>query len=251
MQRFLDRAKSDFEAALSHDPRFTEAMAGMLTAVTMGSDVRNLTSTYQKFLVQAPHSYVLDTAMIAGLAPRWKAGGADPLQFAKKKSAKSAGHTDENLLTSYAHCLAADDFVADENVASARAELRAGMVVPADTDISCYAEQGMVERAVGDHAAAIKAFALYRSKGGATTNAKEADSWLQLKQYEKAITLFTEGLRFRTQSPGLLCGRAEAEMDLGKIEQARRDVNAGLASDPGRAYCLDIDERLVHRVRGY
>lgn len=251
MSRFLVRAESDFNGALALDTTFTDPMVGILLAKSMGSDLGAVIAAYERFLVKAPHSYVLDAGMLDALVPRW--GGSVPLmmQFTEDRVAKAGSYTDESLLTSRANCLLANELATYGGPASAAESLKSGMAVAADTDVYCHFAQGMLGRKDHRHEDAVAAFARFRAQMGPVTMiSREADSWLRMRQYGAAINLFTMGIQFKTASPNLFCGRAEGYLGLREIQKARQDVAVGLATDPAEPYCLRIEARIVKASRG-
>jgi tetratricopeptide (TPR) repeat protein len=246
MNRFLARAEADFNAALKLDPTFADAMVGILTSKTMGSDVASRIEAYNRFVSNAPHSYVLDSEMLADLVPRW--GGSFPMlqQFAEQRTAKAGTYTDEGLLTSRANCLAADELTTFGDTANAASVLAKGMSSAQGMDPYCYFAKGQLSRKSHDYEQAQAAFANYRMRIGPVNHiSKEADSWVRMHQYGAAINLFTMGMQFKSASPSLFCGRAESYLGLGDIAKARRDVAVGLSTDPGEPYCLRIEQRII------
>lgn len=251
MSRFLVRAESDFNGALAVDPTFTDAMVGILLSETMGSDIKSRLATYERFRAKAPHSYVLDAAMMDALVPRWGGSVGLMMQFASDRVAKAGTYTDESLLLSRAFCLVANEQVTYDDPTGAKASLKSGMPNGPDTDPYCYFAQGMLSRDAGNHEDAVGAFARFRAQMGPVTMiSREADSWLRMRQYGAAINLFTTGIQFKTASPNLFCGRAEGYLGLGELEKASADVAVGLETDPSEPYCLRIEARILKRRRG-
>jgi tetratricopeptide (TPR) repeat protein len=245
MGALLARADADLAKALELDPRLTVAMGFILTERSMGSSLVQVVSAYQAFDARVPNSYVLASAMLASLTPRWGGSTALMLDFAREEAAQAGGSADTRRLVSLANCLVAEELAQPENVPEARRYLAAGMSDANGMDFQCYFSEGLVLRAERRYREAAAAFAQNRMRAGPLNLiSKEADSLYRDQRYSEAELLYSQGLVFRTGSPQLACGRADSRLQLGKVKQALGDVQLGLKTDPGDPYCLRVEKRV-------
>ena len=249
MNGFLAQSDADLSKALTLDPKLTVAMGHILTGKSMGSPMQEVLSAYTEFASRVPNSYVLGSAVLSALQPRWGGDIDVMLQFAHAEAARPGNNADTRRLVSLASCLAAEDSAAQGRLPEAHAFLAAGMRDAAGMDFNCYFSQGMLHRSEHQYARAAAAFASNRMRAGPVNFlSKEADSLVRDNRDSEAELLYTQGIRFKTESPTLFCGRAKARLHMGKLKEALADVKVGLRTDPADHDCLGIQKTILEKM---
>jgi tetratricopeptide (TPR) repeat protein len=187
--------------------------------------------------------------VLSALQPRWGGNIDAMLQFAHEEAARPGNNADTRRLVSLASCLAAEDSAAQGRLPEARAFLAAGMRDANGMDFNCYFSKGMLHRAERQYTQAAAAFADNRMRAGPVNFlSKEADSLVRDRRYGEAELLYTQGIRFKTESPTLFCGRADARLQMGKVKEASQDVKVGLRTDPTDENCLRVEKRIREKL---
>jgi tetratricopeptide (TPR) repeat protein len=249
MNGFLAQSNADLSKSLALDPTLTVSMGHIITGKSMGSPIRDVLSAYGGFAARVPNSYVLASAMLSALQPRWGGDIDVMLKFAHAEADRPGNNADTRRLVSLASCLAAEDSAARGRLPEAHAFLSAGMRDANAMDFNCYFSQGMLARAERQYTQAAAAFANNRMRAGPVNFlSKEADSLVRDRRYGEAELLYTQGIRFKTESPTLFCGRAEARLQMGKLKEASQDVKVGLRTDPTDENCLRIEKRIREKL---
>lgn len=244
MHRLNATAATDFRKALALDPTLSLPAMGL---IRQARHTGGVLTAIQKFSPMFPGSYAVHSIAISALTPRWGGSPEQMLRVANVTAANLRSYPDLAMLKPYAMCNIAVELSVVGDLTQADQILRQVFgALQAPADPSCWSLRARVERTEKRYADASDSLVAYHEAIGYVRRTDlSGDTLLRQKRYSQALDMFDRGIRFDHGQPDLYCGRADVRRGLGRLSEARVDVQHGLAIDPGEEYCSKALARIV------